>query len=32
MPEPITRTMMERFHVPDSSYETVVMFVRWPRK
>ena len=27
MPEPITRTMMERFDVPDSSYETVVMLV-----
>ena len=27
MPEPITRTMLERFDVPDSAYETVVMLV-----
>ena len=27
MPEPITRTIMERFDVPDSAYETVVMLV-----
>ena len=27
MPEPITRTIMERFDVPDSDYETVVMLV-----
>ena len=27
MPEPITRTVLERFDVPDSSYETVVMLV-----
>lgn len=27
MPEPITRTILERFDVPDSSYETVVMLV-----
>jgi len=27
MPEPITRTILERFDVPDSDYETVVMLV-----
>ena len=27
MPEPITRTILERFDVPDSGYETVVMLV-----
>ena len=27
MPEPITRTILERFDVPDSAYETVVMLV-----
>ena len=27
MPEPITRTILERFDVLDSSYETVVMLV-----
>ena len=27
MPEPITRTIMERFDVPDSGYETVMMLV-----
>jgi quercetin dioxygenase-like cupin family protein len=27
MPEPITRTIFERFDVPDSRYETVVMLV-----
>lgn len=27
MPEPITRTVMEKFDVPDSAYETVVMVV-----
>ena len=27
MPEPITRTVMERFDVPESGYETVVMLV-----
>jgi quercetin dioxygenase-like cupin family protein len=27
MAEPITRTVMERFDVPDSNYETVVMLV-----
>ena len=27
MPEPITRTIMERFDVPGSNYETVVMLV-----
>ena len=27
MPEPITRTVMERFDVPDSLYETVMMVV-----
>lgn len=27
MPEPITRTILERFDVPNSSYETVVMLV-----
>jgi quercetin dioxygenase-like cupin family protein len=27
MAEPITRTIMERFDVPDSRYETVVMLV-----
>jgi quercetin dioxygenase-like cupin family protein len=27
MPEPITRTIKERFDVPDSGYETVVMLV-----
>ena len=27
MPEPIKRTILERFDVPDSSYETVVMLV-----
>ena len=27
MPEPITRTILERFDVPHSSYETVVMLV-----
>jgi quercetin dioxygenase-like cupin family protein len=27
MPEPITRTAMEKFDVPDSRYETVVMVV-----
>jgi quercetin dioxygenase-like cupin family protein len=27
MPEPITRTILERFDVPESGYETVVMLV-----
>ena len=27
MPEPITRTILERFDVPHSGYETVVMLV-----
>ena len=27
MPEPIKRTILERFDVPDSSYETVIMLV-----
>src|SRR5207245_9733266 len=27
MPEPITRTLLERFDVPDSNYETVIMHV-----
>ena len=27
MPEPITRTVLEQFGVPDSRYETVVMLV-----
>ncbi len=27
MPEPITRTILEKFDVPDSGYETVVMLV-----
>lgn len=27
MPDPITRTIMERFDVPNSGYETVVMLV-----
>ena len=27
MPEPITRTVLEQFDVPDSRYETVVMLV-----
>lgn len=27
MSEPITRTILERFDVPDSRYETVVMLV-----
>ena len=27
MPEPITRTVLETFDVPDSSYETVIMLV-----
>ena len=27
MPEPITRTILERFDVPDSGHETVVMLV-----
>jgi len=27
MPEPITRTIMETFDVPDSGYETVMMLV-----
>jgi quercetin dioxygenase-like cupin family protein len=27
MPEPITRTIMEKFDVPDSRYETVMMLV-----
>jgi quercetin dioxygenase-like cupin family protein len=27
MPEPITRTILERFDVPDSNYETVIMLV-----
>ncbi len=27
MPEPIKRTILERFDVPDSNYETVVMLV-----
>jgi quercetin dioxygenase-like cupin family protein len=27
MPEPITRTIMEKFDVPDSGYETVMMLV-----
>lgn len=27
IPEPITRTILERFDVPDSGYETVVMLV-----
>ena len=27
MPEAITRTVMEKFDVPDSAYETVVMVV-----
>jgi len=27
MPEPITRTILERFDVPDSNYETVIMHV-----
>jgi quercetin dioxygenase-like cupin family protein len=27
MSEPITRTILERFDVPDSSYETVIMLV-----
>jgi len=27
MSEPITRTIMEKFDVPDSGYETVMMFV-----
>jgi len=27
MPEPITRTILERFDVPDSGYETVIMLV-----
>jgi quercetin dioxygenase-like cupin family protein len=27
MPGPITRTVLERFDVPDSDYETVVMLV-----
>jgi quercetin dioxygenase-like cupin family protein len=27
MPEPITRTIMEKFDVPDSAYETIVMVV-----
>jgi quercetin dioxygenase-like cupin family protein len=25
MPEPITRTILEKFDVPDSNYETVIM-------
>jgi quercetin dioxygenase-like cupin family protein len=25
MPEPITRTVLEKFDVPDSNYETVIM-------
>ena len=27
MPEPITRTILEKFDVPDSNYETVIMHV-----
>src|SRR3954466_15681283 len=27
MPEPITRTILETFDVPDSNYETVIMLV-----
>jgi len=27
MPEPITRTILERFDVPDGNYETVMMLV-----
>ena len=27
MPEPITRTILETFDVPDSKYETVIMLV-----
>jgi quercetin dioxygenase-like cupin family protein len=27
MPEPITRTILEKFDVPDSNYETVIMLV-----
>jgi quercetin dioxygenase-like cupin family protein len=27
MPEPITRTILQRFDVPDGSYETVIMLV-----
>ena len=27
MPEPITRTILERFDLPDSNYETVIMLV-----
>ena len=27
MPEPITRTILETFNVPDSKYETVIMLV-----
>ena len=27
MPEPIQRTILERFDVPDSNYETVIMLV-----
>ena len=27
MPEPITRTVLEKFDVPDSNYETVIMHV-----
>ena len=27
MPEPITRTILEKFDVPDSGHETVVMLV-----
>src|SRR5205814_8615677 len=27
MPEPITRTILERFDVPDSNYETIMMLV-----
>ena len=27
MPDPITRTILEKFDVPDSNYETVIMHV-----
>jgi len=27
MPEPITRTILEKFDVPDSNYETIIMHV-----
>jgi len=27
MPEPITRTILETFDVPDSKYETMIMLV-----